>query len=685
MSQQSQPLLTIGMATHTDFHGVYFTIEALKIYHDLQDVELLVVDNAPRSQHGQEVKTFIENNCGPGFNCRYIPFEESQGTTQTRQKVIDEASGKFVLVTDCHVLFHQGSISTLKAFFSQNPETNDLFSGPMWYDGLHDYSTHFDLVWRSEMWGVWGKAWMSEESEHLFSIRRGNDGFVSWHDLMTGERLKRDPTSNKELPRTQFVRHEPVVMNKGFIPIGAKVDDPPFEIPAMGLGSFAVRKESWPGFNPEMRAFGGEEGYIHEKFRQNDAMAVCLPFLRWTHRFGRPDGVPYPLDRYHKVRNYVLGFQELGLDLKPVEEHFVGQGLMTPEQWQGLVSNEPIGEIVSPPSQIAPILPKRDFPRPMPPEGASLDETFEFLKQTPRDLDEHFDTLKELTMRVSENNPEATVCEFTKRRESTIAFLAGRPRALFSFQREMDPLVTMVAPRLAGAHTQFTLSQADPINIDPINPCDILYIDSEHTADRLLQELTIHASSVRRFIILRGTTMNAIAGEVPGSQGLGVAVAKYVEHNPDEGWFVAAHFANQYGITVLSRDERDRPDHRIFPWAPGFGTGTNMKTFLKKRFGIIATPNCVCNTRAIMMDRAGADWCSENKDTIIDWMQEEFQRRSEAHKKDPDNNPPMKVPFIRPAVSLVLSAFIRKARKQEAKLGNIIPVQGYTPTEGYSR
>ena len=37
--------LTIGMATYNDFDGVYFTMQALRLYQDLDDTELLVVDN----------------------------------------------------------------------------------------------------------------------------------------------------------------------------------------------------------------------------------------------------------------------------------------------------------------------------------------------------------------------------------------------------------------------------------------------------------------------------------------------------------------------------------------------------------------------------------------------------------------------------------------------------------------
>ena len=47
-----EKLLTIGMCTYDDFHGVWFSIQALKLYHDIcktNEVEIIVVDNNPES------------------------------------------------------------------------------------------------------------------------------------------------------------------------------------------------------------------------------------------------------------------------------------------------------------------------------------------------------------------------------------------------------------------------------------------------------------------------------------------------------------------------------------------------------------------------------------------------------------------------------------------------------------
>ena len=71
----------------------------------------------------------------------------------------------------------------------------------------------------------------------------------------------------------------------------------PFEIDLQGLGVFACRKAAWPGFNPTLRGFGGEEGYIHEKFRRaggrNAVPALsCAGFIGSGVPWGFPTRIP---------------------------------------------------------------------------------------------------------------------------------------------------------------------------------------------------------------------------------------------------------------------------------------------------------------------------------------------------------------------------------------------------------
>jgi hypothetical protein len=105
-------------------------------------------------------------------------------------------------------------------------------------------------------------------------------------------------------------------------PRGADPTASSFEIPMHGLGLFACRRTVWPGFHPSFRGFGGEEGYIHEKIRRRGGRTLCLPFLRWLHRFNRPHGLFYANRWEDRIRNYVIGFNDLGLDTAEMESHF---------------------------------------------------------------------------------------------------------------------------------------------------------------------------------------------------------------------------------------------------------------------------------------------------------------------------------------------------------------------------
>ena len=148
----SNPKLTIGMATFDDFDGVYFSIQALRLYHPevIDDVEILVIDNNPGGEHGK----CIQNLIGQAKGLKYIPFSEYQSTV-VRNKIFEHATAPYVVSIDCHVLFVPGSIKKLMDYYEQNPDTKDLLQGPLLYDDLRTISSHFDPVWREQMFGIW--------------------------------------------------------------------------------------------------------------------------------------------------------------------------------------------------------------------------------------------------------------------------------------------------------------------------------------------------------------------------------------------------------------------------------------------------------------------------------------------------------------------------------------------------
>jgi hypothetical protein len=254
--------LTIGLSVFDDYNGAYFTIQAIRMYHPevLDNIEFVIINNNPTSAEGKALKTLATNWIKEPV--QYIEFTDYSSTI-VRDKIFEYARTPYVMSVDSHVFIVPGALQKLINFYDSQADGGNLLQGPLLYDDLKSISTEFRLEWRENMWGIW------------FTDPRG--------EISTNE---------------------------------------PFEIEAQGLGLFTCRKSVWPGFNRSFRGFGGEEGYIHHKFKKIGKKTLCLPFLRWMHRFNRPHGIPYPISLNDRFRNYLIGFTELGLNTDEVFEHF---------------------------------------------------------------------------------------------------------------------------------------------------------------------------------------------------------------------------------------------------------------------------------------------------------------------------------------------------------------------------
>jgi hypothetical protein len=247
-------LLTIGMATYDDYDGVYFSLQALRMYHPVLnniDYEIIVLDNNSESEHGKQTQSFV--NGWTSEKAKYIPIKDKPSSFN-KYKIVDYSNSKYILILDCHILLVPNSIDILLNYYKDHPDCKDLIQGPLLYDDLNNYSTEFKEEWRGDMYGIW--------------------------------------SSNKE------------AYDKG----------DPFEIRMMGMGLCSFEKEYWPGICQYFKGFGAEEGYIAEKFRRNGGKNICIPQLKWVHRFGRPNGVTYPLILEDRIWNYFVGWLEITKD-----------------------------------------------------------------------------------------------------------------------------------------------------------------------------------------------------------------------------------------------------------------------------------------------------------------------------------------------------------------------------------
>src|SRR4051794_17483103 len=105
--------LSIGMPTYNDFDGVYFTVQALRLYQNLKDTELLVVDNYG-CDHTRRFVAGVPN-------ARYVLANDAVGTAAAKNRVFAEAQGDAVLCIDSHILLPPDAVKRLRKYYRNHP------------------------------------------------------------------------------------------------------------------------------------------------------------------------------------------------------------------------------------------------------------------------------------------------------------------------------------------------------------------------------------------------------------------------------------------------------------------------------------------------------------------------------------------------------------------------------------
>ena len=195
-----------------------------------------------------------------GSQVKYIKYQNKKSTS-IRNQIFKYATQDYVLSLDCHVLLFPQAITALHNYYDSNKNTKNLIHGPLFYDDVKSCVLQMKPVWRSYMYGIWSDV------------------------------VKTVPVS-------------------------------PFQIQMHGLGLFSCKRSQWLGFNQKFQGFGGQQGYIHKKFQNNGGKIICLPDLKWIHRFQRPQGIKYPNNLQQRFRNYIIGWSQVGIPLQPCKQHF---------------------------------------------------------------------------------------------------------------------------------------------------------------------------------------------------------------------------------------------------------------------------------------------------------------------------------------------------------------------------
>jgi glycosyltransferase involved in cell wall biosynthesis len=142
------PSLSICMAVHNDYPGLWACLQGLRALDGAEGVQFVVVDN-----FGCEATRDL---CEKKGAAKYVLAKEVTGTAYPREKAIEHADCDFVMVVDSHVGLFPKALPRLRTFLEAYPDCDDLLQGPLVYDNFRDFATHFKPeVWDGGMWGRW--------------------------------------------------------------------------------------------------------------------------------------------------------------------------------------------------------------------------------------------------------------------------------------------------------------------------------------------------------------------------------------------------------------------------------------------------------------------------------------------------------------------------------------------------
>ncbi len=98
---------------------------------------------------------------------------------------------------------------------------------------------------------------------------------------------------------------------------------------------------------------------------------------------------------------------------------------------------------------------------------------------------------------------------------------------------------------------KLTFFCADDLNIQ-IGPHDMLFIDTRHCYEQCIQELSLHAKNIRKYIAFHDTAKGTfgVNGD-DGGKGLLFAIDEFLLGNPE--WKLCYHNESNNGLSIIER------------------------------------------------------------------------------------------------------------------------------------
>jgi len=148
---------------------------------------------------------------------------------------------------------------------------------------------------------------------------------------------------------------------------------------------------------------------------------------------------------------------------------------------------------------------------------------------------------------------------------STWAFLLSSPKKLISYDIVKNNNINEVIDISKEYGINFEFDEKDVLSIT-IEPTELLFIDTLHTYNQLINELNLHSKNVSKYIILHDTVSfgtvdeniynhasDIIKSSNKTKQGLINAISDFLESENGKEWIIYESFENNNGLTILKK------------------------------------------------------------------------------------------------------------------------------------
>jgi hypothetical protein len=179
-------------------------------------------------------------------------------------------------------------------------------------------------------------------------------------------------------------------------------------------------------------------------------------------------------------------------------------------------------------------------------------------KNTPSDINEHLETLYNLGKECSH------ITEMGVRWvSSTWPLVYSNPKKIISYDIVTNPNIIEVINLCNEYSVDYSFQEKDVLQLE-IEPTELLFIDTLHTYNQLINELKIHSNKVSKYIVLHDTEFfgrvdesvyehasNLIKENPTTKQGLMTAVEDFLSTELGQSWEIFKIYKNNNGLTIL--------------------------------------------------------------------------------------------------------------------------------------